>query len=56
MKKIDRGEFLPYINGQYVNPYAPKQYDPTIRKEKLSHEVNSDKRRFKTSTVDSHRN
>ena len=31
-KKVDRGEFFPYINGKYVNPYAKKEKNPTIIK------------------------
>lgn len=36
MEKLDkRGEFLPYINGRYVNPYMKKEKDPTIKKKNL---------------------
>lgn len=31
-KKVERGEFFPYINGKYVNPYAKKEKNPTIIK------------------------
>lgn len=51
---IDRGEFFPYINGRYVNPYEPKHMDPTIRKESKN-ETHSNKRRFKTGIIDSYR-
>lgn len=34
-KKKDPGEFFPYINGRYVNPYVKKEKDPTIRKKDL---------------------
>lgn len=34
-KKINMGEFFPYIDGRYVNPYAKKEKDPTIRKKDL---------------------
>ena len=33
-KKVDMGEFLPYINGRYVNPYAPKQKVTIIKGDK----------------------
>jgi len=53
-KKVDRGEFFPYINGRYINPYELVQKDPTVRKGSKD-ETHSNKRRFKTSTIDSYR-
>ena len=47
---VDRGEFFPYINGRYVNPYGVKMKDPTIRKENKD-ETNNNQRRFKTSNL-----
>ena len=41
-KKKDLGEFFPYINGRYVNPYAPKEKDPTIRKKRKEKEKTND--------------
>lgn len=41
-KKKDLGEFFPYINGRYVNPYMPKEKDPTIRKKHKEKEKTND--------------
>ncbi len=32
--EYEKGLFLPYINGRYINPYEKKDKDPTIRKTK----------------------
>lgn len=47
-KKVDRGEFFPYINGRYVNPYEFKAKERT-------HETDSNKRGFKKRIITNNR-
>ena len=49
MRKKDIGEFFPYINGRYVNPYETEHRDPTIRKGNKQDETHNNKGRRKTS-------
>ena len=53
-KHVDRGEFFPYINGRYVNPYAKKEKNPTIRYHKEKDDAKVAYTKDKTYLVKKH--